>query len=163
MKKLIAVLVSLALVVCMVSCGNIRTYDDGFEDGYDEGYFDATLEFENMYSRGFDNGYEIGFEDGYLSAEDEHELDVQSAAERADKYASYYSEYGLYEALQIVGVKNGFMSPGEDTDMPTNQEYKDAIKTLYLFCEFFDSKMYDSSKAIEDLTNRINEIVRNGG
>lgn len=163
MKKLIIVLVSLALVVCLVSCGNIRTYDDGFEDGYEEGFFDATLEFDHVYSRGFDNGYEIGFEDGYISAEDEHEYDVQSAAERADMYASYNSEWSVYEALQIVGVKHGFMSPGEDTDMPTNQEYKDAIKTLYLFCEFFDSKMYYTSKAKEDLTNRINEIVQNGG
>lgn len=163
MKKLIAVLVSLALVVCLVSCGNIRTYDDGFEDGYDEGYFDAKLELEDTYSRGYDRGYDIGYDDGYLSAEDEHEYDVQSAAERADEYAFSNSEYGLYEALQIVGVKQGFMSPGEGSDIPTNQEYKDAVKTLYLFCEFFDSKMYDTSKAKENLINRIDEIVRNGG
>ena len=56
MKKLIAILVPLALVVCLVSCGNIGTYDDGFEDGYDDGYSDARFEYADDYSEGYHEG-----------------------------------------------------------------------------------------------------------
>ena len=160
MKKFISVFtVFILLVFSLLSCSPKKTYDDGFEDGYSE----ASSKYEDHYSRGVESGYDIGYDEGYATAEADHEKDILNAVERACRYASYNSEWGLYEALQIVGVRQGFMSLGDGSEMPTDQEYTDAIKTLYLFCEFFDSEKYDTSAAMGDLTDRIDEIVREGG
>ena len=136
MKKLIAVLVSLAFVVCLVSCGNIGTYDDGFEDGYDEGYLDAKLEFEDDYS----HGYKDGCNESYCIDSDAHEYNVQVVIEAAEDYAREHTGWSVYEAWNSIGIYHDGVDP-DGFDLPTEEEYRQCVDTLVLYCEYLEGEL----------------------
>lgn len=119
MKKLIIVLVSLAFVVCLVSCGNIRTYDDGFEDGYDEGYFDASIKYEDDYSKGISKAQtaiEIYLEDDMYHIS-----------------SNIKDKYGIYPEVAI-GILEEYL---DDPDAISEAELHNAIYAIHRY--YFDS------------------------
>ena len=57
MKKHITLLpVFILMAFLLLSCGQEKTYDDGFEDGYDCGYSEARFKYEDDYVRGIIEG-----------------------------------------------------------------------------------------------------------
>ena len=137
MKKLIAVLVSLASVICLVSCGNIRSYDDGFEDGYDDGYSDAVLKMEKKFSYWYDEGYWEGSREGWI---DYLEKPGRYLEEEAVHYAREYSQWHPEEAMAIIQSYQN--KEPLDGAIPTYEEYIDAIESLLRFYEYFYCAMY---------------------
>jgi hypothetical protein len=87
MRKLLLLFIALILTISLLSsCGDVETYDDGFEDGYDMGYSDALFEYEDDYARGYEDGYNDGF--------DRQDYDYESSYD--DGYEAGHSD-GYYD------------------------------------------------------------------
>ena len=142
MKRFIVIFASVALFVCLLSCGYRGTYDDGYEDGYDEGYFYAMIKFEDYYDRGYENGYDEGYWEGSQNGWIDHiEEPGRYLEEEAVHYARQYSEWHPEEAMTII---HSYQSREPiDGTLPSYEEYLEAIESLYRFYEYFYCAMYD--------------------
>ena len=117
----------------LLSCGQEKTYDDGFEDGYDMGYFDASVNFENDYAR----GYEEGLRDGHHDAEEYFPEIIHDA----EHYAAITGGWHPEEAWGIVEAYLTNM-PMDDDGIPSYDEYLAAVDSLICFYEYFYGRHY---------------------
>ena len=124
----------LSSVFFLLSCGQVKTYDDGFEDGYSEGRLDAVLEFQDDYARGYEDGYSEGYDDSKI----EFALNL---IEEAEDYAKDRTGYTLYEAWNDILIYN---DRPDGFDIPTEKEYRLCVETLVYFCAYLDdADFYD--------------------
>lgn len=146
MKRLIAIVASLALVICLLSCSYEGTYDEGYSDGYDDGYSDARFEMECLieekYLDRYDTGYDNGYWDGYLEAEEEYSY-YGWLEDEAIHYAREYSEWSPEEAMELIEAYQNNKHFWQDGSPPSHEEYLDAIESLIRFYEYFYCAMYE--------------------
>ena len=95
-----------------------------YEKGYEAGYNDAP-------------SYEVGFEDGFR----EGHVDISIIRSSAEHYAREHSGWNPEEALWIIDEYRAGDSPSEE--LPTKEEYEEAITSLYRFYMYFYSGMYE--------------------
>ena len=146
MKKFATVsVVFLLSILFLLSCGQVKTYDEGFEDGYDMGYIDASVDFQDDYSRGYEDGYDDATNEhdyyipgGYSDEIIDIIMDIQSEAE---SYASSNSEYDVESALVIV---DSYLNnkPNDWGERYSFEDFKEASLILYQFYEYFYGEHY---------------------
>ena len=142
MKRFVAILVLFALSICLLSCSQTRTYDDGYADGYTDGYSDAESEMLYLMEEEFLDGYDVGYDDGYWEAEDEYN-DFGWLEDEAIHYARKYSEWSPEEAIGVIEAYKNKDSFWQDGSPPSHEEYLDAIESLIRFYEYFYCAMYE--------------------
>ena len=130
MKKfflLVALIVFVAFST--LSCAS----PSGYEEGYDDGYSAAKEKFS-------EHGYEM-YQKGYDEATGDF---VDGIIEwRAIRYAKENGGWHPEEAMCIIDAyESGSMFYGKTPI--TEKDYKDAIKTLYYYYEYFYGNHYDS-------------------
>lgn len=125
MKKLSAV-IAIAMVLCLLSACNSKTYEDGYADGY----ADAEYEIGYLTEEKFFDGYEIGYDEGY----DE----VYDAILDATDYARERTGWSVYEAWSNISIYQDGVHP-YGYELPTEEEYLQSIETLVIFCEHLDN------------------------
>lgn len=131
MKKILLITLIGTLFLCLSSCERSiyemereakreAAYNDGYEAGYDEGYGE-------------------GYGEGYNEAFDHFSWIVNSDAVH---YAREYSDWHPEEAMCIIkAYENGELAFG---NMQVSEEdYKEAIESLYRYCEYFYYDMYN--------------------
>lgn len=135
----------LSSVFFLLSCSQVKTYDEGFEDGYDMGYFDARVNFEDDYSRGYEDGYDDAADEhdhyipgGYSSEIIDIVREIQSDAE---SYAASNSEYDIESAMIAVDC---YLNSKPDAwgEWYSLNDFKEASIVLYQFYEYFYGEHY---------------------
>ena len=135
----------LSSVFFLLSCSQVKTYDEGFEDGYDMGYFDARVDFQDDYSRGYENGYDdaVSEYDFYVPGGYSDEiLDIISEIHwDAANYAARESENDIESAMVIVDcyLNN---KPDDWGEWYSLEDFKEASLILYQFYEYFYGEHY---------------------
>lgn len=142
MKRFVATLVLFALSICLLSCSQGRTYEDGYEDGYADGYSTAESDMQYLMEEEFLYGYDIGYDDGYREAEDEYN-DYGWLEDEAIHYAREYSEWSPEEAMSVIEAYQNNEPFWQDGSPPSHEEYLDAIESLIRFYEYFYCAMYE--------------------
>lgn len=153
MKNNAWILVLPVILIFFVASCQSEQYDDGYWHGYDAGYEAAIEEmgYDEASSDDFDAWY------GEREAYDQGKIDGMQTVYRILKkeifdvcsYSINDSPWSAYEASQIVGVVHGFLVNPEGEPMPTQQEYKEAVETLFHFYMYFETREY--TKAFDDL------------
>ena len=130
MKKWVAILSVLALIVCSSCSGKIHSYEDGYDDGFRDGR-----------SEGEYYGYEDGYEDGYEIGNENYREHGWWFEEQAVARAREYSSFHPVEAMEVIDAyENNKPIYGS---IPTEDDYNDAIKSLYYFYEYFCYARYN--------------------
>ena len=147
MKKHAAIFAVMILAVCFLSACGKGTYEEGYADGYDEGYSDAEFEMEYLMEDEFLDGYDIGYDDGYDEGSDDGWVDNIDEIgwffeEEAVHYAREHSEWHPEEAMGIIEAYQN-REPLYDNAIPNEEEYLEAIESLYRFYEYFYCAMYE--------------------
>ena len=125
MKRFIATLVLFALSICLLSCSQKRTYEDGYEDGYSDGLFEGQI-------KGYSEGVAEAQRDIALFVED----DLWSIAwDIEDKYGIHPEE-----AVQIL---SNYADVPDEVD---EAELHNAILAIYHY--YYDS--HEVINGIED-------------
>lgn len=143
MKKncfVLAIVFALMFSSCGYSQEDLeKSRSEGYAKGYSDGRYDCLAESEIdinlIYEEGYNDGYTYGTFKNHCDIMDE----LHNIIEDAETYVSDNSEWSLYEAMQIVGLIHGYMVSYDPSEKSTQQEYYDAIDSLYLFAEYFDS------------------------
>ncbi len=133
MKKFAVIIAILIFVLYPLSACDERTYDKGFEDGYAEGYFDSQSEHQDDYSRGYDDGFTEGF---WMGVDDHKSIIIEEAAE----YARTKTGWSVYEAWNSIGIYHEGVDP-DGFELPTEEEYRECVETLVLFCEYLEGEL----------------------
>lgn len=138
---------AMVLVVLLASCGT-ETYEDGYEAGYIDGYAEAQLEVGDLCEKEFSDGYEMGYDDGFVEGSEEGWIDnIEEPAryieEEAVHYAREHSGCHPEEAMVIIYSYQNKELLHDDRSLPTQDEYIEAIESLYRFYEYFYGAMYD--------------------
>lgn len=123
MKRLIALLLTISVAVCMVSCKHRRTYEDGYADGYEDGSYDA-------YSEGYYDGVANAQQFIAFVVDD----DLRSLARDIEK------EYGVHPGEAVEILSNYADVPDEVTE----EELYAAIWAIYRY-------YYSSNQVIHDI------------
>ena len=134
MKRLIAVLVLFTFAIFLMSCSYEGHYDDGYGDGYIDGYSDAEFDMQYVLEEELLDYYDAGYYDGYDDGYDE----VYNAVEEATAYARSQTGWSVYEAWNNISIYNDGVNP-YGHDLPTEEEYRQSIETLVIFCEYLDN------------------------
>ena len=142
MKRFVTTLVLFALSICLLSCSQGRTYEDGYEDGYADGYSTAESDMQYLMEEEFLDGYDIGYDDGYREAEDEYN-DYGWLEDEAIHYVREYSEGSPEEAMSVIEAYQNNEPFWQDGSPPSREEYLDAIESLIRFYEYFYCAMYE--------------------
>lgn len=142
MKRFVTTLVLFALSICLLSCSQGRTYEDGYEDGYADGYSTAESDMQYLMEEEFLDGYDIGYDDGYREAEDEYN-DYGWLEDEAIHYVREYSEWSPEEAMSVIEAYQNNEPFWQDGSPPSREEYLDAIESLIRFYEYFYCAMYE--------------------
>lgn len=101
--------------------------------GYDAGYSDADTDFFEGYDYGYDEGYNEGYDEGYNEGFSDMEWEFEEAVDHARDYSEWHPEEA---AMLIEEYQNG-------TGEYTEEEYLDAIESLYRFFEYLYYNMYE--------------------
>lgn len=117
---IVAVIASLVLPAC-----STQTY----EDGYREGYQDARFEIESEYDLYVAERYLEGYSDGYSR--------IKDSFSDAEYYACDHSVYHPEEAMWIIDTYESCEPYWRNGAPITEQEYMDAVKSLYYFYEYY--------------------------
>ena len=141
MRKIAALCTVLLFALCCFASCDRPTYEDGYIEGYSDGYSAAESDMEYLSEEEFEDGYDIGYEDGYFDAEDEYS-DYDWLEHEAAHYAREYSEWHPVEAMEIIDAYQN-NEPLDGDGIPSEEEYLDAIESLYRFYEYFYCAMYD--------------------
>ena len=129
MKKLLAALLLLSLFFVSSCSNNVHTYKDGYDDGYEDGLHNGRYA-----------GYEDGYEDGYEAGSENYKEHGWWFEEQAVDHAREYSEWHPEEAMEVIDAyENGKPVYGS---VPTLDEYRDAVKSLYYFYDYFYCALY---------------------
>lgn len=130
MKKLLA-FVAISTALCLLSACNNKEYECAYNDGYNDGYSCAEFEIGYLAQEKFSDGYEIGFDDGYDN--------VCGTISDAMDYAREKTGWSVYEAWNNISIYNDGVHPF-GYDLPTEEEYRQSIETLVIFCEYLDNE-----------------------
>ena len=134
MKKTIAIVIISLLAVAFAiyvdfthqnNSGDeeIRTYDTGYEEGKSIGY-----------DIGYDDGYNMGYEEGKNL--------ISESEDDATKYAKRFSEWHPEEAMMIIDAYEN-NEPFLGDSPPSENDYRNAIQSLYHFYEYYYCGMYE--------------------
>ena len=145
MKRFFATLVIFAMSICLLSCSQNRTYEDGYADGYS----DAESEVQCLMEEEFLDGYDIGYEDGHREGRNDSSesydtgyeagySEVYDAIMDATDYARTQTGWSVYEAWNNISIYNDGVHPYGHA-LPTESEYLQCIETLVIFCEYLDN------------------------
>ena len=105
-------------------------YDEGYEEGSSSGY-------DKGYDEGHDDGYNDGYNNGYDEGYSEALTYFESIIEYdAIHYARENSDFHPEEALCII-------DDYENGTPVTEEDYNEAIESLYRYCEYLYYKEYD--------------------
>ena len=138
MKKNITTLIMLMVIIfSFTSCY--------YQENYKEDYYDI---YNNGYNEGYDDGYDIGREDGYYDGVEDGWQDnideigwwfegnaIRYARERSSGGWVPEEAWGIIEAYQNN-------EPLYDNEIPSEQEYHEAVDSLICFYEYFYGKHY---------------------
>ena len=120
-------------------------YQSGYDDGYSDGFYDGHDDRDSStYNDSYYNGYEAGKSDSYDSAYYDGYYDGYDDCYRDfctiiyDDAENYSCESGCHpeDALAIIDSYEGRTTYWEGP-LPTEEEYHDAIESLYYFYEYF--------------------------
>ena len=147
MKRFIAIAALFTLVICLLSCSYEGTYDEGYSEGYDDGYSDAKFEMEYLIEE-YSDRYDIGYDDGYWEGSREGWIDHLEEPGRyfedeAVHYARKYSEWHPEEAWMIIEAYHNNEPLPEESAVPSEQDYLEAIDSLIYFYDYFYSARYE--------------------
>lgn len=125
MKRFIATLVLFALSICLLSCSQTRTYEDGYEDGYSDGLFEGQV-----------NGYSEGI------SEAQHDIAFRVEDELWSLAWDIEDKYGIHpeEAVQIL---SNYVDVPDEVD---EAKLHTAILAIYHY--YYDS--HEVMNGIED-------------
>lgn len=104
---------------------------DYYYEGYDEGYY-----------AGYDDGNLMGHSEGY----DEGFDLVREAEWTAVEYAIENCRWCPEEAMSIIDAYENGEAFYEDGAPPSKEDYKEAVRSLYYFYDYFYCGMYDELK-----------------
>lgn len=127
MKKFLFVALCISLCLCLTACES----EDSYLNVYEDGYYDASVEFSEhsheMYEEGYKEAYR-DFSEGIIWYEAIH-------------YARQFSEWSPEEAMCVIDAyESGTLYYGS---LPiTEQDYKEAVESLYHYYEYFYNAMY---------------------
>ena len=139
MKRPLVFLFLLFVAVSLISCGSNGYYDQGYEDGYAEGLYDGHLEKElELYDDRFESGYDIGHEEGYYTGYDDGYEEARLVIEIAGDHARDQTGWSVYEAWNNIGIYHDGVDP-DGYELPTEEEYRQSVETLVIFCEYLDN------------------------
>ena len=146
LNVLSGILIIVILIVTLVSCNNGRSiyemerdaesealeslYDEGYEEGSSSGYYTG---YDEGYSEGYSKGYDEGYNEGYSEVMAHFENIIEYDAIH---YAREYSIFHPEEALCII-------DDYENGEPVTEEDYNEAIESLYRYCEYLYYKEYD--------------------
>lgn len=130
MKKYTALLAFSAVLVTLLASCSSETYQDGYEAGYTDGYAEAHQKCEYLCEEEFFEGYEMGYDDGGD--------DVRVAIDDALDYAREQTGWSVYEAWSNISIYNDGVHP-YGYAIPTEEEYRQSIETLVIFCKYLDN------------------------
>ena len=125
MKKIIAIVAAIFVVLW-----SFKMFDGGYESGNTTGY-----------DNGYEDGYEAGYEWGYIQAEDEYNY-YGWLEEEGIHYARKYSEWSPEEAMYVIRAYQD-NEPLYHNAVPSEEEYIDAVESLFRFYEYFLYAMYE--------------------
>lgn len=127
MKKQAILLAVVVLITMLTSCGYTQSdLEDARKDGYSDGYV-------NGYETGYDDGFEIGYDFCYEEYNDEMKYELECAQSLAREETGW----SVYEAWNNILIYNDGIDP-YGNDLPTDEEYRQSIETLVVFCEYLD-------------------------
>jgi hypothetical protein len=142
MKKWLALL-SIFALICSSSCsGMVHTYEEGYDDGYENGYREGRYEgYDEGEFYGYEEGYEDGSEDDYFEWYDDLPEYARYLEDEAVHYAAENGGWHPEEAGVIIDAYiNGKSVYGS---MPSKEEYREAVESLWYFYDYFYSAMYN--------------------
>lgn len=131
-KRLFLILLCSTLIFGLSSCDKQESsYNGEYDDGYQEGHWDG---FDDGYDEGLWEGYKEGFDEAYYRFEN---LSLHDAARYAEEYGGWHPE----EAMEIIDAyENDELAFGKMS--VTEEDYKKAAKSLYLYYEYFYNGLY---------------------
>ena len=133
-NHLTSILLFLLSVLFLTSCSSEKDFQNGYDSGYADGILDAHLEDEEYSKKIYREGHSDGYWEGYEDSKIEF---AQRIIEEAEDYARERTGWSVYEAWNSISVyHDGFDSYG--FDLPTDEEYRECVETLVLFCEYLD-------------------------
>ena len=136
-RKCALFVICLLLVLSLSACERsiYEKREAAFNDGYDVGYIEGEWDgFDNGYDEGHSEGYKEGFDEAYYSFE---AIALHDAARYAEKHGGWHPE----EAMEIIDAyENDELAFGKMR--VTEQDYKKAVKSLYLYYEYFYNGLY---------------------
>lgn len=137
-NKILSIALCGVLIFCLLSCEKQKTYEDGYNDGYEDGYFDASNELSDygfdMYQEGYDEAYG-DFVYGIIEDEAVH-------------YAVEHGGWHPEEAMCIIDCYEKGYDYCESL-LITEEIYKDAVKSLYCYYEYFFNAWYKDDVVCE--------------
>lgn len=133
MKKFnicLCVILCISLIICLISCGR-SIYE-----------MEQDAKRESIYNQGYEVGYQEGEWEGFANGRNEANNDFEwIIGFDAVDYAREYSGWHPEEAMCIIQAYEAG-KPYGDTVI-TEQIYKDAVESLYRYCEYIYYKMYN--------------------
>ena len=131
-KTGIGIALCIALIFCLPSCRVSKSNGDDYMKGYDDGYLDGiSMNSEEEFMK-----YMCGYEEAY---DDFVEGVINN---KAISYAREESAWHPEEALCIIDwYEKGYSYCG---NYPiTENDYKEAVKSLYRYYEYFYNARYE--------------------
>lgn len=139
MKKLLIFLILLLVAVSLISCGGNGYYEQGYEDGYAEGFAAGHLEAElELYDKRFEAGHDVAYDDGYYEGHDDGYDEARLIIDMASEHAREQTGWSVYEAWNNIAIYHDGVDP-HGHELPTEEEYRQSVETLVLFCEYLDN------------------------
>lgn len=140
MKKLICILTTISICICLSACGNYSSYDEGRGDGYSEGY-------ESGYNKGFYDGHEEGYSEGYSVATSEYEESGGHDQENWD------GAYDLYSAINDeVGDLGYYIGYDEGYNLMPYHHFSDKEELKGIFADYVDGYGDGYEEKVSELT-----------
>lgn len=138
MKRFFATLVIFALSICLLSCSQNRTYEDGYADGYSDAESEMLYRMEEELLDEYDIGYEDGYYEGIADAQ--HDIANRMEDELWDIGWDIKTEYGIHPGEAIEILANYAYVPDEVGET----ELLNAIQAIYHY-------YYDSQEIIREI------------
>ena len=143
MKKNKSDLLAFGIICLIIICAGVSAYFNLSDTStnkteYDQGYDDGYAEAKYYYS---DKAYEMyfeGYQEAYWDFVDEIIFD------KAEEYATWYSEYHPEEAMCIILCHEKGRSSCNGTRI-TDKVYKEAVASLCHYYEYFYSGEHENA------------------
>ncbi len=130
-KRILSLALCMLFTISLFSCEKQETSNDDYNEGYDAGYEDGL---DEGYDEGHWEGYKEGYGEAYCRFE---EIALLDASRYAEEYGGWHPEEAMdiIDAYESGGLAFGYMTV-------TEEDYKKASKSLYLYYEYFYNGLY---------------------